>query len=129
MIASTGLPEYDINQEIGQVLPKWTGGMFNSFRYKGFDLTFSIDFQSGGLFYSETRNFNTGAGLSQETVGVNDKGHDWRDYPGTYTLAGGNTGNGGIRIPGVFADGTENNRYISARAYWYTARQREGREV
>ncbi len=129
LIASTGLPEYDINQEIGQVLPKWTGGMFNSFRYKGFDLTFSIDFQSGGLFYSETRNFNTGAGLSQETVGVNDKGHDWRDYPGTYTLAGGNTGNGGIRIPGVLADGTENNRYISARAYWYTARQREGREV
>ena len=128
---STGLPEYDINQDIGQVLPKWTGGMFNSFRYKNFDLTFSIDFQSGGLFYSETRNFNTGAGLSEETVGVNSKGHDWRDFPGSWTFSGGNTGNGGVLIDGVYNDGkgTPNNRYISARAYWYTARQRDARNV
>lgn len=125
VILSNGQPDYNINQDIGTVLPKWTGGMFNSFKYKGFDLTFSIDFQKGGLFYCETRNFNTGSGLSQETVGVNDKGFDWRDYPGAYTLAGGNVGNGGIRIPGVFANGAENNRYIAARAYWYTARQRD----
>jgi TonB-linked SusC/RagA family outer membrane protein len=129
VINASGQPEYDINQKIGNVLPEWTGGMFNSLGYKGFNLTFSMDFQKGGLFYSETRNFNTGAGLSQETVGLNDKGHDWRDYPGTYTLAGGNTGMGGIRIPGVFADGTPNNRYITARAYWYTARQRDASNV
>ncbi len=129
LILSNGLPDYELNKEIGQVLPKWTGGMFNSFKYKDFDLAFSIDFQNGGLFYSETRNFNTGAGLSEETVGINDKGHDWRDFPGSYTLAGGNTGNGGIRIPGYFSDGTENNRYISARSYWYTARQRDASNV
>lgn len=133
LIDATGQPLYDINQRIGTVLPKFTGGMFNSLKYKSFDLTFGIDFQSGGLFYSETRNFNTGAGLSQETVGVNDKGYDWRDYPGAYTTAGGNTGNGGIRIPGIFANGAlagkENNRYISARAYWYTARQRDAGNV
>ncbi|WP_276502927.1 SusC/RagA family TonB-linked outer membrane protein [Terrimonas pollutisoli] len=129
--SSTGLPEYDINQKIGQVLPEWTGGLFNTLRYKAFDLAFSIDFQKGGLFYSETRNFNSGTGLSEETVGVNDKGHDWRDYPGTYTFAGGNTGNGGIRIDGVFNDGkgTPNNRYLPARSFWYTARQRDAREV
>ena len=125
LILSTGQPDYDINQDIGTVLPKFTGGMFNTFKYKSFDLSFSIDYQSGGLFYSETRNFNTGAGLSQETVGTNDKGNDWREYPGAYTLAGGNVGTGGIRIPGVFASGAENNRYIAARAYWYTARQKD----
>ncbi len=129
LILSNGLPDYTIGEKIGKVLPNWTGGMFNSFRYKGFDLTFSIDFQDGGLFYSETRNFNTGTGLSEETVGVNAKGFDWRDYPGAYTLAGGNVGNGGILIPGAFADGTKNNRYISARSYWYTARQRAASEV
>lgn len=129
IINASGQPEYDINQPIGQVLPKWTGGTYQTIRYKGIDLSFNLDFQSGGLFYSETRNFSTGSGLTQETVGVNDKGHDWRDYPGTYTLAGGNTGNGGIRIPGVFANGQENNRYIPARAYWYTARQRDARNV
>lgn len=126
LVLSNGLPDYNLNQDIGQILPKWTGGMFNSFKYKGFDLTFSVDFQSGGLFFGTTRVYNTGAGLSEETVGVNDKGADFRDFPGTYTLAGGNVGgNGGIRIPGVFANGADNNRYISARAYWYTARQRD----
>ena len=133
LIDATGQPLYDINKEIGTVLPKFTGGLFNTFRYKNFDLAFSIDFQSGGLFYSETRNFNSGTGLSQETGGVNDKGNDWRDYPGTYSTATGNAGNGGIRIPGVFANGAlvgkENNRYISARAYWYTARQRDASNV
>ncbi|MFN3299107.1 MAG: hypothetical protein ACK41Z_02835, partial [Sediminibacterium sp.] len=133
LIDATGQPLYDINVPIGNVLPKFTGGMFNSFKYKSFDLTFGIDFQSGGLFYSETRNFNTGAGLSQETVGKNDKGNDWRDYPGAYTTAGGNAGGGGIRIPGIFGNGAlagkENNRYISARAYWYTARQRDASNV
>ena len=133
LIDATGQPLYDINKEIGTVLPKFTGGLFNTFRYKNFDLAFSIDFQSGGLFYSETRNFNSGTGLSQETVGVNDKGNDWRDYPGTYSTTTGNAGNGGIRIPGVFANGAlvgkENNRYISARAYWYTARQRDASNV
>nr|HPH38290.1 outer membrane beta-barrel protein [Sediminibacterium sp.] len=133
LIDATGQPLYDINVPIGNVLPKFTGGMFNSFKYKSFDLTFGIDFQSGGLFYSETRNFNTGAGLSQETVGKNDKGNDWRDYPGAYTTAGGNAGAGGIRIPGIFGNGAlagkENNRYISARAYWYTARQRDASNV
>lgn len=133
LIDATGQPLYDINKEIGTVLPKFTGGLFNTFRYKNFDLAFSIDFQSGGLFYSETRNFNSGTGLSQETVGVNDKGNDWRDYPGTYSTTTGNAGNGGIRIPGVFANGAlvgkENNRYLSARAYWYTARQRDASNV
>lgn len=129
IINASGQPEYDINQPIGQVLPRWTGGTYQTIRYKGIDLSFNLDFQSGGLFYSETRNFSTGSGLTEETVGVNDKGHDWRDYPGSYTVAGGNTGNGGIRVPGVFANGQENNRYISARAYWYTARQRDARNV
>lgn len=129
--STTGLPEYDINQEIGQVLPKWTGGLYSTLRYKAFDLAFSLDFQDGGLFYSETRNFNTGSGLSEETIGINDKGNDWRDYPGAYSFATGNAGNGGIRIDGVLNDGkgTPNNRYLPARSYWYTARQREGREV
>jgi TonB-linked SusC/RagA family outer membrane protein len=127
IILSTGQPDYTINNVIGNVLPKWTGGMYSSMRLYDFDLSFSLDFQNGGMFYSETRNFNVGAGLSEETVGLNDKGYDWREFPGSYTLAGGNTGNGGYRIPGVFANGTPNNRYIAARSYFYTAFQKDAR--
>lgn len=127
IILSTGQPDYTINNVIGNVLPKWTGGMYSSMRLYDFDLSFSMDFQNGGMFYSETRNFNVGAGLSEETVGVNDKGYDWREFPGAYTLAGGNTGIGGYRVPGVFANGTPNNRYIAARSYFYTAFQKDAK--
>jgi len=67
--------------------------------------------------------YGLGTGLHENTVGLNDKGYDWRGYPGTYTLENGNTGNGGILVPGVFANGTPNNRYIPARSYFYTALQ------
>jgi hypothetical protein len=68
--------------------------------------------------------------MTAATVGVNDKGFDWRGFPGTYTTAGGNTGTGGIRIPGVYAPGTPkagqpNDQYISARSYFYTSLQRD----
>lgn len=130
LIDANGLPTYSTNQQVGSVLPKWTGGMFNAFRYKNFDLSFSMDFQNGGLFFCVTRYYGTGAGLTAETVGKNDKGYDWRDFPGAYTTTGGNAGNGGIRIPGVFNTGTplagqQNNRYIPARSYFYTSLQRD----
>ena len=108
LIDATGLPTYSTNQE----------------------LSMSMDFQNGGLFFCVTRYYGTGAGLTAETVGVNDKGNDWRDFPGAYTTTGGSDGKGGIRIPGVFAPGTalagqENNRYISARSYFYNSLQRD----
>jgi len=119
-----------VNKAAGSVLPKWTGGMFNAFKYKNFDLTFSLDFQSGGSFFSVTKYYGDGAGMTAATVGVNDKGFDWRGFPGTYTTAGGNTGTGGIRIPGIYAPGTPkagqpNDQYISARSYFYTSLQRD----
>lgn len=126
IVGANGVPLFNINVDQGTVLPKFTGGFYNNFSYKGFDLAFSIDFQKDGKFFSSTRMFNTGTGLSAETVGVNDKGFDWREYPGSYTLAGGNVGNGGIKVPNaVFANGTPNNRYISARAYFYGAQQND----
>jgi len=130
LIDKNGLPLYSVNKAAGSVLPRWTGGMFNVLKYKNFDLTFSLDFQSGGSFFSVTKYYGDGAGMTAATVGLNDKGYDWRGFPGTYTTAGGNTGTGGIRIPGVYAPGTpkagqENDQYISARSYFYTSLQRD----
>lgn len=126
IVGSNGVPLFDENVDLGTVLPKFTGGFYSNFSYKNFDLAFSIDFQKDGLYYSGTNQFVEGSGLSDRTVGLNDKGFDWREFPGSYTLAGGNTGNGGIRVANsVFANGTENNRYIDAKTYFYNAKQLE----
>ncbi|WP_242929497.1 SusC/RagA family TonB-linked outer membrane protein [Pontibacter vulgaris] len=115
-VGSNGIPLYDINKERGTIQPDFTGGLFNNFSYKGFNLAFSIDFQKGGLFHSLTKMYGYGTGLHENTVGVNDKGHDWRDFP---------SNGGGILIPGVYADGKPNTTYIPARNYFYTSLQRD----
>ncbi|MDQ7947466.1 MAG: SusC/RagA family TonB-linked outer membrane protein [Pedobacter sp.] len=126
IVGANGQPLFNSNVDLGTVLPKWTGGFYSSFNYKGIDLAFSIDFQKDGLFFSHTTMFVTGDGLGATTVGLNDKGGDIRDYPGAYTLAGGNVGKGGIKVPNsVFANGNANNRYISAKSFYYTAQQNE----
>jgi TonB-linked SusC/RagA family outer membrane protein len=68
----------------GSALPKWTGGITNSFNYKGLTFSFLIDFKLGNMMLSGT-NFNAVRhGLHQMTlqgreggivgVGVNEKG-------------------------------------------------------
>ena len=68
----------------GSALPKWIGGINNSFNYKGINLSFLIDFKLGNKMLSGT-NFNlTRHGLHKMTlegreggvvgVGVNEKG-------------------------------------------------------
>lgn len=68
----------------GSALPKWMGGITNSFNYKGISLSFLIDFKLGNMMLSGT-NFNAVRhGLHQMTlegreggvvgVGVTEKG-------------------------------------------------------
>lgn len=68
----------------GSALPKWVGGFTNSFSYKGFNMSFLIDFKLGNMMLSGT-NFNAVRhGLHKMTlvgrdggvlgIGVNDKG-------------------------------------------------------
>ena len=68
----------------GSALPKWTGGITNSFNYKGVSLSFLVDFKLGNMMLSGT-NFNAVRhGLHQMTlegreggvvgIGVTEKG-------------------------------------------------------
>ena len=68
----------------GSALPKWIGGITNSFKYKNFNASFLVDFKLGGKMISGT-NFNaTRHGLHKQTlpgratgvvgVGVNEAG-------------------------------------------------------
>jgi len=120
IILANGRPAFTTNQFIGYARPDFTGGAFSSLRVMNFDLGFSIDFQKGGLFNSTTRAFNMGSGLSQETVGLNDKGIDWR-----LPVSEG----GGYKFPGVLADGTPNTRYIEASVAFYNGMQNGSGEM
>lgn len=109
IVNASGLPLTDANQDLGHILPDFTGGIFNRFSYKNFELAFTIDYQIGGNFMSISRMFGAYSGLTSETVGNNDKGNPMRDLPAE---------GGGLTFGGVFADGTPANVYINADSYW-----------
>ena len=109
IVGDDGLPLYTDNEVIGSILPDFTGGIFNRFTYKNFDLAFTIDFSKGGDFYSISKMFGSQSGLFAETVGNNDRGVEQRD-----PVADG----GGMRFDGVKEDGTENDVYLESSDYW-----------
>ncbi|MFF5381897.1 SusC/RagA family TonB-linked outer membrane protein [Pedobacter suwonensis] len=103
------------NMPLGSILPKFTGGFATSFTYKQFTLGGSLDFQKGGKLLSLTRMITAGSGLSEETVGLNDKGNPKRDDPAN---------GGGIRLEGVNATtGLPNTVYVDARELYETRLQ------
>jgi TonB-linked SusC/RagA family outer membrane protein len=109
VVGAGGTPLFDANQDLGHILPDFTGGIFNRVTYKNFELAFTIDYQIGGLFHSVTKMFAAYSGLTSETVGNNDKGNPMRNPVDE---------GGGLTFGGVFADGTPNNIYVGADEYW-----------
>jgi len=73
---------------LGNGVADLTGGLNNSFTYKHFNLSFLIDFKSGGDIYSGTNVRLLEAGLSKESLIGRD---------------------GTMQITGVFQDGTTND--------------------
>ena len=74
---STGLLVYDSSgapitdgtyQTIGYGVPDWTGGLNNSITWKNLNLSFLIDFKSGGDIYSGTNVRMTEAGFTKQTL-------------------------------------------------------------
>jgi TonB-linked SusC/RagA family outer membrane protein len=53
---------------LGTVLADWTGGISNTFSYKGINLSFLISAQQGGSLFSLTSLFGKYSGMMQETV-------------------------------------------------------------
>ncbi|WP_345071183.1 SusC/RagA family TonB-linked outer membrane protein [Hymenobacter fastidiosus] len=90
------------NVVIGNPNPDWVGGITNSFSYKGLAFSFLFDIRQGGDVFSLDRAYGMDTGQTIETVGKNDKGNETRS-----DVADG----GGVKFPGVKADGTPNNVY------------------
>jgi len=101
-------------QYLGSVLPDFTGGIINTFSYKGVSLGISMDFQKGGNFFSLTEMWGSYSGLLEETAAINDKGNNVRD-----DVADG----GGVHVVGVDTEGNPVDMYADAHTYfaqWYS---------
>lgn len=69
IVGADGLPKASSTPiEIGNVMPKWTGGISNSFSYRNFNASFLIDMRWGGSVFSVTDWFGAMSGTSEETA-------------------------------------------------------------
>ncbi|MET6997394.1 SusC/RagA family TonB-linked outer membrane protein [Chitinophaga defluvii] len=112
LLDAGNLPMFTENHDFGSVLPDFTGGWQNTFRFGGFDLSAMIDFQSGGRFFSWTKMLAVKSGQAAETAVLNDKGKNVRD-----PVADG----GGVKVNGISSiTGEEVTAYVDAKSYFRT---------
>lgn len=100
IVDSRGIPKTTSSgAKLGSVTPDWTGGISNSFNYKGINLSFLIDMRWGGDIFS---------------------GQIWHSYPtGAYEITTkDNVRETGLIVDGVFEDGSPNNIRVSAQDYF-----------
>ncbi len=112
IVGADGQYVFDLNKNLGSVLPEFKGGMVNTLKYKDLVLRFNIDFIVGGKFFSVTRMFNAYSGLAAETAGLNELGKPKRD-----PVASG----GGIILDGVTADGKPNTTRVETQSFYEDA--------
>jgi TonB-linked SusC/RagA family outer membrane protein len=110
VITDDGFYVNDQNVYFGSVLPKYTGGVQNSFEYKNFLLNINIDYQLGGKFVSLSDQWGSYSGLTKRTAAINDKGNPIRD-----PVADG----GGVHVFGVDEDGKAKDVYVEAQDYFH----------
>ncbi|QNL50843.1 SusC/RagA family TonB-linked outer membrane protein [Olivibacter sp. SDN3] len=93
------------NQVLGDIIPDWTGGIQNNFKYKDLSLSFLLDIKKGGSVFSLDQYYGMATGIYPETAGLNDLGNPVR----TPVAQG-----GGVVLPGVKEDGTPNDIRVEA---------------
>ncbi len=94
--------------EIGNINPKWTGGLQNTFTYKNVSLGFLLDAKQGGDILSIDMYYGLATGLYQESVGTNELGKAVRSPVSE---------GGGILLPGVNPDGNPNQTRLNMLDY------------
>ena len=116
-------------QRYGNAMVKAVGGFYNTFRYKGFTLEAYTDFRIGGDVMPTSLAWMTSRGLTQESLNAMDAAHGgvayYKDAQGRGIATNAAQGpNGetvyhdGIKMGGVFPDGTPNN-YVTSQFFYY----------
>ena len=109
IINANGTYKTEAGQYLGTILPDFTGGVLNTFRYKNLSLTASIDFQKGGKFFSLSEMWGSSSGLMKETAAVNDNGVNVREAV---------EDGGGVHVTGVDASGNPVDMYAEGYDYF-----------
>jgi len=106
-----GSYQIDQNKYYGSVLPRYTGGLQNSFTFfKNFSLAVNIDYSFGGKFSSLSQGFGTFSGLASTTAEMNDRGHNVRDAV---------EDGGGVHVVGVNSENQPVDYYVDASTYFH----------
>lgn len=87
---------------LGSAIPDYTGGVRNTFTYKGIRMGVLIDFQKGGSIHSTSLQWATYSGMTEESVF-----HDGVDIR-----------ENGLVLDGVTETGAENTVNVSAQTYY-----------
>jgi hypothetical protein len=73
IIGANGFPVRNGAQLVlGNAVPKWVGGIRNDFTYKGFELSFLVDFRTGVDQYNQFNNFLSAFGKNEFTEARED---------------------------------------------------------
>lgn len=110
VLNADGTYAIDPNVYFGNVLPKHTGGLQNSFTlFRDFTVNANIDYQFGGKFFSLSDLWGSYSGLTARTAAINDRGESVRT-----PVADG----GGVHVFGVDEDGKAVDYYVDAQTYF-----------
>ncbi|GAB4420270.1 MAG: SusC/RagA family TonB-linked outer membrane protein [Bacteroidia bacterium] len=93
---------------IGNINPDWKGGIQNIVSFKGVSLSFLIDIQKGGDFFSLDTWYGYATGIYDITAGVNENGIPVRDLPAKFGVDPANSG-GGVYRPGAVVQSRDAN--------------------
>ncbi|MDC8098576.1 SusC/RagA family TonB-linked outer membrane protein [Chryseobacterium rhizosphaerae] len=88
-------------KSLGSILPDYNMGFRNTIKYKSLSLSFLIDIQQGGKYFSTTNMWGMYSGMLEETA------------------LGGNR-EAGVILPGVKEDGTPNDILLDAQTWGST---------
>lgn len=97
LIGDDGLPLKETDKVVGNMMPKWTGSITNSLRWKDFSFNALVDVRYGGDFISMTDAYACTYGNSARTL----------------------TGRDGMVVDGIVeSTGEKNTKEVTAEQYW-----------
>ena len=117
---TTHLYERGPKQVLGNINPKWIGGITNTFSYKSITLSFLIDMHIGGKMFAGSDMYGYGySGNFVQTLADRDA---WYASEAQRIAAGASSSNwvatGGTYVEGVLPDGTTWKGFVNPEKYW-----------